>query len=147
MSDDATPGPREAAPAPGPVRVHYTDDPLSVGPCMIVFMTQNTAPALHTLAREYLPDEIAEQWIRRLRPGPAPAPAPGEGYECRHNRGPVRRPTGASEGQAARRITQGGCCGMGAADGGPRPEWIGVPARQGYDKIGSVTFNLQGNAA
>ncbi|MEU8686331.1 YwqG family protein [Streptomyces sp. NPDC048611] len=32
-------------------------------------MTQSTADALHTLAREHLPHEIAERWIGLLRPG------------------------------------------------------------------------------
>lgn len=35
----------------------------------MVCMTQSTADALHTLAREYLPQEIAERWIGLLRPG------------------------------------------------------------------------------
>lgn len=32
-------------------------------------MTQSTADPLHTLAREHLPNEIAERWIGLLRPG------------------------------------------------------------------------------
>ncbi|MCQ4042328.1 YwqG family protein [Streptantibioticus rubrisoli] len=32
-------------------------------------MTHSTDDALHTLAREHLPDEIAERWIGLLRPG------------------------------------------------------------------------------
>ncbi len=57
-------------------------------------MAQNTADTLHTLACDYLPDEIAERWIGLLRPGPAP----GEGYGYRSNRG-----------SACRRFRRGSC--------------------------------------
>lgn len=44
-------------------------DRLSVAAGIIDPMTHSTADLLHTLAREHLPDGIAERWIGLLRPG------------------------------------------------------------------------------
>ncbi|WP_436844827.1 YwqG family protein [Streptomyces roseoverticillatus] len=59
----------DALPGRGDGKAASGADPLSVASCIIIGMTQSTTDALHTLAREHLPTEIAERWIGLMRPG------------------------------------------------------------------------------